>query len=76
MEMVSNAAAVKQISEMLLCSSMNIDGILNTLMVGLTLAYTPETHSHLIRAGMIQGLLKVHTVTRRGVNEEDMKQIK
>ena len=61
METASNTAVIEQLSQMLLCPSLNIDMIQNVVIAGLTLAYTPETHPCLVQCGLIWTLLRCHT---------------
>ena len=76
MDIVVNVAAVVQISKLIVSPSMGTVGAINAVIVGLTLAYTTETHPYLIQADMVQQLLKSDTVRRTNFYFNDKCQMR
>ena len=57
MELVTNTSAMRQISNMMQCPSIDGETVRNVVMVYLTLTYTAETHSYLVEADLVESFL-------------------
>ena len=57
MEIATNASAMAQLSNMMQCPSVDGDSVTNIVIICLTIAYSAETHSYLVEAGLIERLL-------------------
>ena len=71
MEIATNMEVMKQLSRVVSCPSFDIEVIISVTLVGLTLAYTPETHSSLIDSGLVDSLL-THTTSAIQLQSSDM----
>ena len=56
MELVTDTSAMRQISNMTQCPSIDGDTMVNIVIVCLILAYTAETHSYLVESGLVERL--------------------
>ena len=57
MELVTDTSAMRQISNMTQCPSIDGDTMVNIVIVCLILAYTAETHSYLVESGLVESFL-------------------
>ena len=57
MELATDATAMTQLSNMMLCPSIDGHSVVGILALCLTIAYTAETHSYLVEAGLIERFL-------------------
>ena len=64
MELATNTSAMRQFSNMMLCPSIDEETVRNVVIVCLTLAYTAETHSYLVEAGLVESFLAKPNTTR------------
>ena len=69
MEVATNMAAMKQVSQVIRCPSFDVESVRNGAILCLSLAYSPETHSHLAEAGLIENLIISHSIPREGDEE-------
>ena len=49
-------AALKQLSQVVQCTSCDTETVRNVISLSLTLAYSAEIHSNLVHAGLIESL--------------------
>ena len=57
MELATDTSAMRQLSNMMQCPSIDGETVRNIVIVCLTLAYTAETHSYLVEAGLVESFL-------------------
>ena len=57
MDLATDASAMVQLSNMLQCPSIDGDSVLVIVINCLSIAYTAETHSYLVEAGLIERFL-------------------
>ena len=57
MELVTNAEAMRQLTNAMQCPSIEGETMLDIVTQWLTLSYTKETHSYLVEAGLVENFL-------------------
>ena len=57
MELVTDTSAMRQLSNMMHCPSMNEEKMVDIVNLWKNLAYTAETHSYLVEAGLVESFL-------------------
>ena len=57
MELATDTSAMRQLSNVMQCLSFDEETVANVVIVSLTLAYTAETHSYLVEAGLVESFL-------------------
>ena len=63
-EVGTNAAAMKQLSQVLRCPSVYAESVKNGAVLCVVLAYSLETHSYLAEAGLIENLITAGSIPR------------
>ena len=57
MELATDTSTMRQLSNMMQCPSISGETVKNVVTVLLNLAYTTETHSYLVEAGLVDSFL-------------------
>ena len=64
MEVATNMSAMQQVSNAICCPSFDGETVRNAVILCLSLAYSSETHCHLVDAGLMNSVLSIPSINQ------------